>query len=73
MEQESDKQCSTCRHWDEFDHALGNCKFNPPVTITRVTTPDDADGVWPITFDGDWCSKHEMITTKKLLREINQP
>jgi hypothetical protein len=64
------RACHTCRWWDNDGSSSdrGACRFNPP-SVFWIDDDGKFETRFPVTFDSEWCRKHEFSTEK---REISR-
>ena len=60
-------ECRTCKFWEKFSFAEGECRFNAPAVFPYKDNASGENFVreWPVTHYGDWCGKHEAAPVLK--------
>jgi hypothetical protein len=48
-------ECSKCWYWHQLNENLGECRANPPVSISTLVGSDSRRGSWLQTSREDWC------------------
>lgn len=73
-------ECKTCKYWHPGDEKNGSCRFTAPTINGSLFRHNeeiwDGGGVWPWTFDTDWCGEYrefdkaywpkDIVTVKNL-------
>jgi len=50
--------CANCRFWNRIESAVGECRHQSPRTLTTIEVDQKVianKGVWPRTFEHEWC------------------
>jgi len=60
-------RCENCQFWRRNDNEAyreaGACRVRHPVIIERGDYDDSPYGIWPKTFDNDWCGEFKQRQT----------